>query len=83
MGKLLCLSDKNGTPIPDNSIIFGRVKEADEDEHYWNIGFSPMDGSFHMIACTYGYVENLQPNQLKECLLIGSVEEFGHLLECD
>ena len=83
MGKLLCLSDKNGTPIPDDSIIFGKVPGEGDDEHYWNLGFSPNDGSFEMIACTWGYVHNVQPTHLVDCVLIGSVDEFGHLLECD
>ena len=77
MGKLLCLSDKNGTPIPDDSIIFGKVPGEGDDEHYWN------DGAFDMIAWTWGYVHKVHAADLVDCVLIGSVDEFGHLLECD
>lgn len=80
---VLALKDKNGTVLFDSCIIFGKVPGEGDNEHYWNLGLSPNDGSFEMFACTYGYVHNVQPNHLKDCVLIGSLKEFGHLLECD
>lgn len=73
------LVDKNLTLIPNNSIIYGKHKEA---YHFFNIGINDKN-EVEMMACTYGYVHNVTQNDIKYFLLIGSVEEHKHLLECD
>ena len=76
------LKDKNGVVIPMESIIYGSLpKEA--ENHYFNFGVSPNDGSIEMVACTYGYVHNVTQNDVSNMELVGSTKDNLHLLECD
>lgn len=79
--KLLALTDKNGTPLPVNSIIYGSLPNETE-KHYFNIGYGA-DGSIEMIACTYGYVHNVEQSHLAGFEYIGLTKDNLHLLECD
>ena len=76
------LKDKNGFEIPLDSIIYGKLPNQQEN-HFWNYGLCHKGISLEIIACTYGYVHNVTQNEVKEMLLIGSLEEHNHLLECD
>lgn len=76
------LKDKNGFEIPLDSIIYGKLPNQQEN-HFWNYGLCHNGISLEMIACTYGYVHNVTQNEVKEMLLIGSLEEHTHLLQCD
>lgn len=80
---ILALKDKNGVVLYDDCVIFGSVPGETENEYYWNLGFSPNDGSFEMIACEYGYVHNVQPTHLVNCIYVGPVSENLHVFNCD
>lgn len=73
------LKDRNGIDIPEESIVYGK---HDGGYHFFNIGINPF-GVVEMISCTYGYVHNIKQKDLEGFLLIGSLEEHKHLLECD
>lgn len=79
--KLLALTDKNGTPLPVNSIIYGSLPNETE-KHYFNIGYGS-NGSIEMIACTYGYVHSVEQSHLAGFEYIGLAKDNLHLLECD
>lgn len=77
------LKDKKGKTIPLESIIFGNLK-GQKEKHIFNFGLDANTGTeFEMIACTYGYVHNVQQSDLENFLLIGSFEDFQDLLICD
>ena len=73
------LVDKNLTLIPSKSIVYGNYEGK---YHFFNIGLNARN-EVHMIACTYGYVHNVTQSDIEDFLLIGSLEEHKHLLECD
>ena len=76
------LKDKKGVNIPMESIIYGSLPN-DTENHYFNFGVSPNDGSIEMVACTYGYVHNVTQNDVSNMELVGSTKDNLHLLECD
>jgi hypothetical protein len=72
--------DNNKCFIQDGSILQGSTRGI-AGEHYWN--FYETEGSYEMIACTYGYVHNLIQDDFSNLKLVGSFDKFHHLLECD
>ena len=76
------LKDKKGVNIPMQSIIYGSLPN-DTENHYFNFGVSPNDGSIEMVACTYGYVHNVTQNDVSNMELVGSTKDNLQLLECD
>ena len=84
---ILTLTDKNGIEIPTGSVIYGpvpeRLKPKSKEKHYFNFGYGPTGKEFEMIACTYGYVHNVQQTDVADFEYIGPLKENLHLLECD
>jgi hypothetical protein len=85
--KLLPLKDKNGKELPDDCIIHGSLK-GEEEKHYFRIGFNEEKyiserGLVEMIASTYGYIHNVQQEDIANFELIGLAKDNLHLLECD
>lgn len=74
------LKDKNGKPIPNNSVIVKRTLKNDPDP-YWSIW--KKNGVIHMFACQEGYRHHITQSDIKDFELIGSYEQFKHLLACD
>ena len=81
----LNLSDKFGNTLFDNCIVLGALSQTGiESPLHWNLGWSSQcDGTIEMISCEYGYIHNVDQETIKEFELIGSVDDFKHLLECD
>lgn len=80
--KMLGLIDKNGVLLPNECIIYGSLVGQTE-KHYFNLGYSPNDGSIEMFASTYGYVHNVKQNDLINFEFIGLTKDNLQLLECD
>ncbi|EKT4520450.1 hypothetical protein JE950_002100 [Flavobacterium psychrophilum] len=78
----LNLKDKNGTDLPNDCIIYGFLI-GQTKKHYFNLGRCKNDLSNEMIACTYGYVHNVEQKDLVNFELIGLTKDNFHLLECD
>ncbi|GAQ50103.1 TPA: hypothetical protein ACT5CK_002297 [Flavobacterium psychrophilum] len=79
---MLDLKDKNGVKLPIDCIIYGNLIGHSE-KHYFNIGRCKDNLSNEMIACTYGYVHNVEQKDLVNFEFIGLVKDYSHLLECD
>lgn len=79
---LLNLRDKNGMEIPIDSVIYGTLPNQTE-KHFFNFGYDSAGKEFEMIACTYGYVHNVQQKDVANFELIGPLKQNLHLLECD
>lgn len=76
------LHDKNGTPIPIDSIICGPDPEGRE-RHFFNFGYNSDGSELEMIACTYGYVHNVKQVDVDDFIYIGPLNLFTELLNCD
>lgn len=73
--------DKNGKEIPLNSIVYGHLY-GESEMHYFGVTKTTA-GTIQLLACTYGYVHNVQQGHMDNMELIGPKEENLHLLECD
>ena len=80
--KLLNLKDKNGVELPIDCVIYGSLV-GQAEKHYFNLGRCQRNLSNEMIACTYGYVHNVEQKDLENFEYIGLVKDNLHLLECD
>ena len=78
----LSLKDSDGNEILTDSVIYGSLP-GETEKHYFNIGFSPNDGSVEMFASTYGYVHNVTQEIVSGFKLIGSVADNLNLLVSD
>ena len=79
---MLDLKDKNGFQLPIDCVIYGSLIGQTE-KHYFNLGRCKKNLSNEMISCTYGYVHNVNQNDLANFQFIGLVKDNIHLLTCD
>ena len=79
---MLDLKDKNGIQLPNDCVIYGSLI-GQTKKHYFNLGRCKKNLSDEMIACTYGYVHNVNQNDLANFEFIGLVKDNLHLLICD
>jgi len=71
----------NGKPLKDDDVIYG-IPPGHDKPHYFRI-YLNSKYEFEMIACTYGYVHNIQPKDLRDFKLIGTYKDNEHLFVCD
>lgn len=50
---------------------------------FWRVCFDANGNYEHLLSCTHGYDHNVTFDEVQKMEVVGSLQDFKHLLECD